>query len=70
MNLTEQDKSWIKRNCRRNDLFIVYVLLVIITINSCDNDSKIRVMKNSEGVTVLEIRDLCNGTNVVWEVKP
>lgn len=68
MSLTTEDKSWMKRNCR-NDLFMVYVLLVIIMINSCDNDSKIRVVTGKDGVNVLEIKGVCNYTNLVKSVR-
>lgn len=68
MNLTDEDKSWMKRNCC-NDLFMVYVLLIIIVINSCDNDSKIRVVTGTDGANVLEIKGMCNYTNLVKSVR-
>lgn len=68
--ISDEDKRWLKNNCK-NDLFWIYWLLVIIGINSCNNNRIKFLAKDETGkIALISVSDFGNVTNTVKGTTP
>lgn len=45
--LTDQDKSWLKSNCGKVERTGLYILVIMIWLNSCSHERKFNIMTDN-----------------------